>query len=298
LFKNYLKSQRVGRFEIFKYSQKAFWDFQKRKFNFLRSPLMYARGHVFDYYTYSFVLVPFPKFFNLNETPKHTFKFISENTIPLSDKMIIMEKMNGFLVNIAKTFDNKIIVSTSGSLEGEHVELAKKNLERFIGKDWEEKLKEILPKGTTIMTELIAPEDYFNHIVAKPEQFGFYLLAFSFDYKNKHPKEAKLLPFVHEKDRLSIMNKLIRIGFKKVNYEIKEASIENFEEELKKSIEEKDKEGVVIYFMNKDKIIDVIKLKYKDYLVKKAEKRKFKKALEQYKSLTLEKLKENPYFDF
>jgi len=299
-FPKYVLSKRKGRFEIFKYSQRAFWDFQKKKFNFLRSPLMYLRGHVFDYYTYSFVTVPFYKFFNLNETPFHTFAYLSEKIVPLADKMVVMEKVNGFLVNISKTFDGKILVSTSGSLEGEHYEIAIKNLKRFIGQNWEIMLNKFLPKGTTIMLELVAPEDFFHHIVAKPEQFGFHLLAYSYDYKNKHPKDAKLVPFVKEIDEknLGIMEGLINLGFREVNYEIKESNVKNFEEELIKAIEEKEKEGTVIYFLKNNKIIEVIKLKYKDYLVKKAKKRGFHKKIKLYEELTLEKLKENPYEDF
>ncbi|HIQ51108.1 MAG TPA: hypothetical protein EYH54_03995 [Nautiliaceae bacterium] len=286
--KEYLLSQRLGRFEIFKYSKKAFWDFTKRKINILRTPLLYCRGHVFDYYTYSFVTVPFPKFFSLNETPKDSFSYIIENILPSSEEMVIMEKMNGFLVNISRTFDNELLITSSGSLEGPYVEIAKRNLERFIGKDYEEKLKNIIPKGYTIMTELIAPEDYFNHIVAKADQFGFYLLAYSFDYKNKHPKDAKILPFFEEN---KLFNNLVDLGFKKTNFEIKEPDPKNFELEVRKSLEQKDKEGVVIYFLKNNKAFKFLKIKYKDYLIKKAKKRGYLKKLKYYEELNFEKIK-------
>jgi hypothetical protein len=283
----YLRSSKLGRFEIFKYSQKAFWDFTKRKINFLRTPLMYCRGHVFDHYTYSFVTVPFPKFFSLNETPKDTFKYIIQEVLPIAKKMIVMEKMNGFLVNISRTFDDELLITTSGSLESEYVNIAKKNLERIIGKDYEEKLLSIIPKGYTIMTELIAPEDYFKHIVATPEQIGFYLLAYSFDYKNKHPKDAKLLPF-YEKNEM--FEKLLELGFKETKSKVLEPTIENLENEIKKSLEEKNKEGVVIYFLNEDNTFKLLKIKYKDYLIKKAKKRGYLKRLEFYENLNFEKI--------
>jgi hypothetical protein len=117
--------------------------------------LVDARGLIKDA-DGNIVQYPFTKVFNRHE---------NGTDIPLNHEVLAVDKINGFLA--AVTWHNgDILVSTTGSLTSEHVNMAKEMLPL-------DKIREYYVGPYTFCFEIVHPND--PHII--PEQVGAYLIG-------------------------------------------------------------------------------------------------------------------------
>lgn len=144
---------------VLKYARRVFYD------NLWTAELEYCRGLVVDE-DWNIVVQPFRKIYN---------RFERDTDFPLDEDVIAYKKINGFMA--AMTYHPaypRMIVSTTGSLESEYVELARKQLFKNVGAvDMYQKFVEMDAPQMTIMFEICDPSD--PHIV--PEIEGAYALA-------------------------------------------------------------------------------------------------------------------------
>ncbi|NET48870.1 MAG: hypothetical protein F6K09_09120, partial [Merismopedia sp. SIO2A8] len=107
-------SSACNRLKLYKYTSKAFFTPDVWQ---THPELTFARGVVVGLHNQP-ISRPFPRTFNYRE---------QNTTLPLSTPVVAIEKLNGFLVT---TFchpykPNEIVISCSGSFEGDYVQLAK-----------------------------------------------------------------------------------------------------------------------------------------------------------------------------
>lgn len=165
--KNNIIKRRSARYPdlyVKKYSRKVFFD------NLWNDELIECRGHV-ELQDGTTVVRPFTKVFN---------RFENDTDIPLEEECIAVQKINGFMA--AATYVghgiNKVVVSTTGSLDSPYVDMAKEYLT-------EEVLDKIAKryKGYTVLFEICHPKD--PHIIN--EEPGAYLIGMrSIEGKDKY----------------------------------------------------------------------------------------------------------------
>lgn len=120
--------------------------------------LLESRGHIVNE-SGSLVVNPLTKIFNYQE---------NNTTIPMDESVLVVEKINGFMASVTYVPElGKAIVSTTGSLDSEYVDLATEMLPYAI--EFIEKHK----KEITYVFEIVHPDD--THIIK--ENIGAYLVA-------------------------------------------------------------------------------------------------------------------------
>lgn len=156
------QSKRYPELYVLKYKRKVFYN------NLWDEFLENFRGTVVDK-DYNPVIMPFTKIYNRGENGADIDRF---------EPVVAVRKVNGFMA--AATYVpslGKVLVSTTGSLDSEYVDMA----EDYIGKEQKEVIEEVYKfmandDPTTLpctwLFELCHPND--PHVV--PEQYGAYLL--------------------------------------------------------------------------------------------------------------------------
>ena len=147
------QSKRYPGLYTLRYKRKVFYD------NLWDRELIEARGRVVDEYDNT-VINPFTKIFNRNE---------NNTDINRSERCLVVNKVNGFMC--AATWVDKygeVIISTTGSLDSEHVAMA--------GSFFTDKIKDMIATytgGYTLLFEVVHPKA--PHIIK--EEPGLYLIG-------------------------------------------------------------------------------------------------------------------------
>lgn len=138
---------------VLKYSKKVFWD---NLWHLDSYRLLECRGTIIDENN-KIIVRPFKKVFN-----------IGENGTQIEDDRLITypRKVNGFMCAVTRTEDYGLIVSTTGTLDSEYVELAKKWVDT-LDTDY------IIRADITYLFEVCDKSD--PHIVEEDE--GIYLIG-------------------------------------------------------------------------------------------------------------------------
>lgn len=150
-----VKGSAVGDLTIFKYTKRVFFDNLWNE----DSRLLDARGMVLDSEGNK-VIWPFTKVFNYGE---------NGTTVPRDQKVKWVRKVNGFMA-AARWYKDSLLVSSTGSLTSDYVQLAHKVITKYAGSRcalWAS-LHEY-----TLLFEICDPSDL--HIVA--EEAGAYLIG-------------------------------------------------------------------------------------------------------------------------
>lgn len=158
--KTYTEGKYKG-LSVLKYHRKVFynnlWHIDER--------LLECRGTVVDE-DWNVIVLPFRKVFNYGE---------NGTTVDPEREVIIPEKINGFMGAATMTEKYGLIISTTGSLDSEYAELARK----WIVKGYH--LEEMI-KGCTYLFEICDKSD--PHIVEEKE--GAYLIGLRHHNEEKH----------------------------------------------------------------------------------------------------------------
>lgn len=148
--KTYTKGMYKG-LSVLKYTKKVFfknlWHLDER--------LLECRGTVVDEED-NVIVLPFKKVFNLHE---------NDTEVVPNLKIIAPMKINGFMCAVTKTEKYGLIVSTTGTLDSEYAELARKHINKLNTNS--------LYKNTTFLFEICDKSD--PHIVEEEE--GAYLIG-------------------------------------------------------------------------------------------------------------------------
>ena len=150
--KTYTEGEYKG-LSVLKYTRKVFY----KNLWHLDSRLLECRGIVVDEDD-NVIVLPFKKVFNFGEN----------NTgidIPCSDQVEIVRKMNGFMAAATLTKQYGLLVSTTGTLDSEYAEMARKWIEHGY---WQE-----MVEGVTYLFEICDNHD--PHIIH--EKAGAYLIG-------------------------------------------------------------------------------------------------------------------------
>lgn len=149
--KTYTEGEYKG-LSVLKYHRKVFYD----NLWHLDDRLLECRGTVVDE-DWNVLVLPFKKVFNLNENGTY---------VDPNEEVMVTEKVNGFMAAVTyNTKLEKVIVSTTGSLDSPHVDLAKKHIQKL-------NVGEMLPDYTYLF-EICDESD--PHIVDEEE--GAYLIG-------------------------------------------------------------------------------------------------------------------------
>lgn len=145
---------------VLKYSRKVFFD----NLWHLDERLLECRGIVVDEDD-NVIVLPFKKVFNLGE-----------NNTKVDPELMVTcpRKVNGFMAAATLTDKYGLIVSTTGTLDSEFAEIARKWVEKGNTSD--------MNKGCTYLFEICDPSDL--HIVE--ETAGAYLIGLRWHNKEKH----------------------------------------------------------------------------------------------------------------
>lgn len=150
------KSTRYPNLYVLKYSREVFYDAL-----WDANPLLVeCRGLVVDE-DYNVIVKPFTKIFNYQE---------NGTTIDMKEHCDIVKKVNGFMgcATYNPKYSDKLIISTTGSLDSEHAVMAYKHI-----KPYEDKLIVNATPGQTFLFEICDKED--PHIIDEEE--GAYLIG-------------------------------------------------------------------------------------------------------------------------
>lgn len=143
---------------VLKYKKKVFYD------NLWNEYLEECRGTIVDA-DFNVVSRPFTKVYNYGieaQAPK-----LSSDTL-----VTAYRKVNGFMVAMT-WYNDDILVSTTGSISGDYVEMAKEMmLTHACWEDWQMAI--LSAKGCTLMFECVHPND--PHIIV--EETGMYFLGY------------------------------------------------------------------------------------------------------------------------
>jgi hypothetical protein len=147
------QSKRYPSLFVLKYTRKVFYD----NLWSVNPLLLECRGLVVDE-NYNVVVKPFTKVFNHGE---------NGTTFDPEAKCTVVRKVNGFMACATRDrrYSNNLIISTTGSLDSEHVDIAA----RHIPAGWYDYFQE----GETMIFEICDPDD--PHIVH--EHPGAYLIG-------------------------------------------------------------------------------------------------------------------------
>jgi RNA ligase len=147
-----------GAYILLNYTEEA--TFQRRW-----SPIeQVCRGLVLHIESTTIVALPFPKFFNLNETEATRLE-----NLPAHERFEVTDKLDGSLGILFKDMRHKVRVVTRGSFVSEQAQWAQAYWDENYGPN-------LLPQGYTLLFEIIYPE---NRIVLNysKDQAGLYLLG-------------------------------------------------------------------------------------------------------------------------
>lgn len=148
-------SKRYPDLNVMKYTRRVFYD------NLWNDELIECRGRVVDSEGNT-VINPFTKIFNYME---------NGTTLGEDETCLVVEKINGFLAcaTYVPMYD-EVIVSTTGSLDSEYADIAKRSIpEAFL----DDLRKSRSPM--TYMFEIVSPDDRLEHPVK--EDIGCYLIG-------------------------------------------------------------------------------------------------------------------------
>ena len=146
---------------VIKYTKRTFWE------GAWNDILEQCRGTVVDD-DYNIVARPFTKIYNFRVEP-------AAPSLPDDTKVTAYRKVNGFMVALT-WYQDRVLVSTTGSLESEFVDLAwTVMLAQQPREVWDTAVRHMA--GKTCMFECVASED--PHII--PEQPGMYFLGFRYN---------------------------------------------------------------------------------------------------------------------
>ena len=126
-----------------------------------------CRGKVIDMKRRLIVSYPYDKFFNINENENYRASLIERLILEAKD-VIITDKKDGSLIAITKMHNNEILVTTNGSFDNMHIDLAKNMLA-----DQYPTFKENMPTGKTFIFEIIHPDD--KHCISYGDTQKMYL---------------------------------------------------------------------------------------------------------------------------
>lgn len=143
------ESKRYPGLFVIKYSRKVFYD------ALWDEVLIECRGLVVDT-DYNAVIRPFTKIKN---------RFEDDTNIHRDEPVLAVRKVNGFMAAVTLVEGHGVIVSTTGSLDSEFVDLAKRVLPDTVA-------PHVYP-GLTYLFEIVDPSD--PHII--PEEPGAYLIG-------------------------------------------------------------------------------------------------------------------------
>ncbi|MCP3681524.1 MAG: hypothetical protein GY861_02445 [bacterium] len=206
---------------VLKYHRKVFYD----NLWYMDERLLECRGVVVDE-DWNVIVLPFKKTFNLGEN--NTF-------VDPEREVVIPEKVNGFLAAVTMTEKYGLIVSTTGTLDSEYAQLARK---------WIEKVDADFFEGNTYLFEICDRSD--PHIVEEKE--GAYLIGI------RNISNGELL----SEDVCDVA-----VGVNMYGYERPSWDVVKF-----KDIPDTKKEGFMVRCVNTNEVL--CKLKSKHYLSKKA----------------------------
>lgn len=147
------QSKKYPDLTVHKYHKKVFYKNLWKN----SEELLESRGHVYDSEG-NLVINPFTKIFNYGE---------NGTTIEDDEKCVVVEKINGFMACATNIRGKGVIVSTTGSLDSPHVDMAKEMMPFVL-----ESL-ELNGPGATYIFEIVHPDD--PHIIQ--ENVGVYLLG-------------------------------------------------------------------------------------------------------------------------
>ena len=154
------QSKRYPDLFTLKYKPKVFYD------GLWDSYLVDFRGTVVDR-DFNPIVMPFRKIFNRLETP--------DSELPRDEQVTAVRKVNGFMA--AATYVphlDEVIVSTTGSLDSKHVEIAEKHItderKRVIAQNY----KDVGERAFTHLFEVVDPDDQAHPI---DEAHGLYYLG-------------------------------------------------------------------------------------------------------------------------
>ena len=136
---------------VLKYHRKVFYN----NLWHLDDRLLECRGTVVDE-EWNVISLPFKKVFNLNE---------NNTAVDSNKKVIVVDKLNGFLAAVTLTEKYGLVISTTGTLDSDYAILARK---------WIEKLDTyMMIKGITYLFEICDKSD--PHVIEEKE--GAYLIG-------------------------------------------------------------------------------------------------------------------------
>lgn len=242
------RSKKYPSLSVVKYKKKVFyenlWNKDKR--------LLECRGRVIDDCGKT-VINPFTKIFNYLE---------NGTSIDDEERCLCVDKINGFLACVTYNDEFKdVIVSTTGSLDSDYVEIAKETIpDCFINYVLDKKQR------NTYMFEIVSDKDILKHPIR--EECGAYLIGMrSVDDE---------MPYFSTQDYENFLDELAG----KINCQFvlpKDKSIKRPEwricdfSNIKEISRSSRKEGYVVYGQTSKK---VLKIKTPFYLTKKALMRK------------------------
>lgn len=239
------RSERYTELSVFKYSRRVFFD---KDFD---DAMCELRGLVLDD-EFNIVIRPFIKTFNLSEREERNSKYPLR--VKDDDRFNAVKKINGFLGCATyidrdefnnKSFNKKVLYSTTGSLDSKYADMAKRHLEKY------EALFKAYPNHT-FMFEIADEND--PHIIT--EKIGEYLLSCRNVLTGETISPIKLKEIVKEMKKE--YQNLANIIFPEV--------LENISfKELNKLNSKANHEGFVVYDLDFKEIL--FKLKSPYYLI-------------------------------
>lgn len=149
------KSEKYPELSVLKYKNKVFYDNLWNQ----DKGLLECRGRVVNNFGKT-VVNPFTKIFNYQE---------NGTVINGNESCVAVQKINGFMACATYVLDyDDVIISTTGSLDSEYVEIARK----YIPKEFIKHIKSVKSDWTYIF-EIVAKEDKNIHPIK--ERYGAYL---------------------------------------------------------------------------------------------------------------------------
>lgn len=198
---------------VLKYKRNVFYD------NLWNDQLVELRGRVVDAYGNT-VISPFTKIFNRHE---------NDTEIDRDEECLVIDKINGFMAAMTYVPSvDKVVISTTGSLDSEFVDLAEKHIGRPCIRDYIAKMYTNGWTGTWLF-EIVDETD--PHIISEEE--GAYLIGYRphsmENYFSKPSTEGEL-------DNVAIAMRVMRPWW----------SVEKFGN-VTHTIKTYNREGVVVY---------------------------------------------------
>lgn len=166
-YEQLVKIKEYGNLKLHKYSNKVFYNNLWHK----DTKLLDARGLVLDSDD-NIVQYPFTKIFNYGENNSY---------IDLDESVFVVKKINGFMAAVT-LYKGEILVSTTGSLDSQYVDMAKEILPL-------EQMVPYLSEDYTYCFEIVHPND--PHIIR--ENVGAYLIGGRFKQYNSPQIDACIL---------------------------------------------------------------------------------------------------------